>query len=157
PDRFMRGLIPYEGASPDVALFYGYTGGSDAEPTWRTSPYGTYIPEDVDTGNPEADSLVTTATALYMATQAVREMVWGMASRSRIAGYRDAKALAAWNESTERTKAEIAAHYDLSQEVYTGEFGFLDDEYVQYSSGLLLPGQQFESLAGLQEAKIDSL
>lgn len=157
PKRFMRGLVPYAGFSGDVAMFYGYTGGEDAEPTWRPDASRTYVPEDADTGNPEADSLVTTAKALYLATQAVRETAWGLASRSRIAGRRDAKALAEWDESTERTKAEIAAHYDLSQEVYTGEHGFLDEAFVQYSSGLLLPGQTFESLEQLQENKVESL
>ena len=153
PDRFMRNLIPYK----DVGLFYGYTGGAGEDVLWRPDADRTYIPEDVDTGNPEADSLVSLTTALYMATQGLRKAQWSMASRSRIANRRDAKALEEWEQDTGRTKAEIAAHYDISQEIYTGEYGFLDERFVQYSSGLLLPGQKFESLEQLQEQKVESL
>ncbi len=51
----------------DIGLFYGYT-----ENLWRPDADLTDIPEDADTGNPEADSLVTTISALHQATRLPR-------------------------------------------------------------------------------------
>jgi cyclopropane-fatty-acyl-phospholipid synthase len=63
-----------------------------------------------------------------------------------------------WNPSTERTKDEIATHYDHDQAFYVGDTGVLGP-WKQYSSGLMLPGQLEEdvTLDQLQEQKIDSI
>src|SRR5882757_5319430 len=43
-------VVPALARYKDVGLFYTYTG--DAEPLWVPDTSSTYVPEDVDTGNP---------------------------------------------------------------------------------------------------------
>lgn len=136
-----------------IGLFYTYT--ADDQPLWTPNGDLTVVPEDVDTGNPTPDSLVTLCEALYEASAGIRQL--GYMGARVLEPIRDRMALGKWSMSTDQTKAEIATHYDLSPAVYTGEHGFLDDKYVQYSSGLLAPGSKFESLEDLQREKVDSL
>jgi|GEM_PF-1652230 len=149
PDVVLPALLRHG----DTGLFYTYTG--EDRPLWTPNGELSRIPEDVDTGNPEADALVPLVTALYEKTHWVRQARW--AAATVLAPLRDPIARRRWTQSTDRTKEQITMHYDASQEAYTGPNGFLDERYVQYSAGLLRPGSEFTSLEDLQEAKIDSL
>lgn len=146
PETVIPALFRYR----DTGLFYTYVNG-----LWTPDTTRTWIAPDVDSGNPEADGLVMLSTALEQAVRLPRRLGWAPATLA--APLRDRKAIATWRPSTERTKSEIAAHYDLSPDVYTGDYGFLDSRFVQYSSGLLAPGRKFESLEDLQEQKVEAL
>jgi cyclopropane fatty-acyl-phospholipid synthase-like methyltransferase len=148
PDIVIPAIVRYK----DVGLFYTRT--ACDKPLWRPNSKATSVPPEVDTGNPEEDSMVVLLEALYEASEVPRRL--GRFAANLVAPVRDKLAERRWTMSTERTKQEIAAHYDLTQEVYTGEHGFLDDS-VQYSSGLLPPSGEFESLEDLQIRKIESL
>lgn len=149
PDVVIPAILRYA----DVGLFYTYTGKDN--PLWTPVPELTTIPAEVDSGHPVPDSLVALSELLYKAAAVPRTV--GRLAAQATAPLRDARARRQWSMSSDRTKQEIWAHYDLSQDVYVGPHGFLDEQFVQYSSGLLLPGRQFESLEELQEQKIDSL
>jgi cyclopropane-fatty-acyl-phospholipid synthase len=135
-------------------LFYSYTGST--EPLWRPVIGTTHIADGVRTGYDESDALVSVTTALQHGTRRMRSIGQGVAWT--IAPLRNAWAQMHWNPSTERTKEEIATHYDHDQEFYVGDEGVLGP-WKQYSSGLLLPGQREEEIGldQLQEQKIDSL
>ena len=147
PERFFPAILRYR----DVGVFYGLTGDENG-PLWTPDVERTYIPELVDSGYRQPDSMVQIVEAMSRMSRVPRAIGRGAARLA--APVRDARARAAWQESTARTKSEIAAHYDLSPEVYDT---MLDSEFMQYSSGLLAPGQSFESLHDLQEQKIESL
>ncbi|MGB4762205.1 MAG: class I SAM-dependent methyltransferase [Candidatus Saccharimonas sp.] len=147
PERFFPAIYRYR----DVGVFYGLTGDQDG-PLWTPDPRLTYIPEGVDSGHREPDSLVQVVEAFSRMTRVPRAI--GRRAAQLVAPIRDARAEKRWRASTDRTKAEIAAHYDLSPEVYDT---MLDQQFVQYSSGLLAPGRKFESLHDLQEQKVESL
>lgn len=147
PERFFPAILRYR----DVGVFYGLTGDQDG-PLWTPDPLRTYIPEDIDTGYREPDSMVQVVEAFSRMTRVPRAL--GRRAAALVAPIRDRRANKAWQVSTDRTKSEIAAHYDLSPEVYDM---MLDDQFVQYSSGLLAPGRKFESLYDLQEQKVESL
>lgn len=147
PDRFFPALFRYR----DIGLFYGYTGDDDGQ-LWSPSPEHTFLPDDIRTGYDEPDSLVQVVEAASVMSHIPRAI--GRNAARLTAPLRDAKARRMWHESTTRTKDEIAAHYDISPEVYDA---MLDTPHMQYSSGLLQPGQAFESLDQLQDQKIDSL
>ena len=147
PERFFPALLRHR----DIGLFYGLTG-DESGPLWTPNAERTYIPRDVDSGHREPDSLVQVTEAMSVISRVPRAI--GRNAARLVAPLRDWQANRAWSESTDRTKSEIAAHYDLSPEVYDVMLG---QEFVQYSSGLLAPGKEFESLANLQERKIESL
>lgn len=147
PERFFPAILRYR----DIGLFYGLTGDEDG-PLWTPDPLRTYIPEAIDSGHPEADSMVQVVEALGRMTRVPRAI--GRNTARLVAPIRDRHANQSWQVSTDRTKSEIAAHYDLSPEVYDT---MLDGQFVQYSSGLLAPGRRFESLHDLQEQKVESL
>jgi cyclopropane fatty-acyl-phospholipid synthase-like methyltransferase len=149
PDIVIPAMLRYG----DVGLFYTRT--AEDIPLWAPNVRATSVPADVDTGNPEVDCLVPLLEDLYVSASPQRQL--GRVAAKFAAPVRDSLARMRWSVSTGRTKGEIAAHYDLTQEVYTGDHGFLDDEFVQYSSGLLPPGHEFESLGDLQAHKVDAL
>ncbi|HET7673371.1 MAG TPA: cyclopropane-fatty-acyl-phospholipid synthase family protein [Candidatus Saccharimonadales bacterium] len=136
-------------------LFYTYTGGADGKPLWTINSDFTAVPGDVNTGNPDSDGLVILAQALHSATERPRKV--GRFAARLIAPFMDARAEQQWRMSTSRTKEEISRHYDHRQDFYVGEHGILDQKYTQYSSGLLLPGHEFESLEELQRHKVESI
>jgi cyclopropane-fatty-acyl-phospholipid synthase len=145
-------VIPAMIRDRDLGLFYTYTG--EDEPLWSPNTRLTEIPKEVQTGNPEADSMVMVGELLLGTTERVRNV--GYAAARLVEPLRDARSRLRWNMSTDRTKEEIHAHYDVAQAVYTGPHGFLD-RYVQYSAGLLPPSGEFTDLEDLQERKIQSL
>lgn len=147
PERFFPAMFRYR----DVGLFYGLTGDKDG-PLWTPDLTRTYLPELIDSGHPEPDSLVQVVEAFSRMTRVPRAI--GRRAAGAVAPIRDRRAMKAWQSSTDRTKSEISAHYDLSPEVYDV---MLDTEFVQYSSGLLAPGKDFESLHDMQEQKVESL
>lgn len=148
PDVVIPALLRYR----DLGLFYTYTG--EKEPLWEPNTTLTEIPRKVNTGHPEADSMAMVNEVLLGATKQVRQAA-NQAARL-VAPVRDLRSRLQWQMNTDRTKDEIHAHYDVSQDVYTGPHGFLD-KYVQYSAGLLPPSGEFTSLEDLQERKIQSL
>ncbi|HVV67135.1 MAG TPA: class I SAM-dependent methyltransferase [Candidatus Saccharimonadales bacterium] len=148
PDVVIPALIRYR----DLGLFYTYTG--EKEPLWEPNTTLTEIPPEVDTGHPEADSMAMVGELLLGATQGVRQA--GYTAANLLAPFRDMRSRLQWQMSTARTKEEIHAHYDVSQDIYVGPHGFLD-AYVQYSAGLLPPDGEFTTLEDLQERKIQSL
>lgn len=135
-------------------LFYSYTGND--EPLWKPVTETTYVADEVRTGYDESDALVAITTALQHSTRKMRGIGQGVAWA--MAPVRNTWARLHWSPSTERTKEEIATHYDHDQEFYVGDTGVLGP-WKQYSSGLLLPGQREEEvgLDQLQAQKIDSL
>lgn len=136
-------------------LFYTYTGDEDGKPKWTINTDITVVPEDVSTGNPESDGLVVLAQALHAATEGPRKV--GRVAARLTAPLMDKRYKKEWSASTERTKEEISRHYDHRQDFYVGPHGILDQEFTQYSSGLLLPGREFESLEELQRQKVESI
>jgi len=149
PDVIIPAMIRYG----DRGLFYGYTGKD--QPYWTPNTKLTEIPKDVATGYPEADGLVAVVAALHAASYWPRRLKWLTASA--LGPLRDPIARKRWNPNPAQTKQEIAAHYNIRQELFQGPTSILGKELSQYSSGLLLPGRRFESLEDLQRQKVDSL
>ncbi|HWB39364.1 MAG TPA: class I SAM-dependent methyltransferase [Candidatus Saccharimonadales bacterium] len=143
-------VIPAMLEYADVGLFYTHVEGM-----WGPDIEATPVPDDVETGNPESDAMVMVAVGLQKAVRPIRKHAWARSRRHEEEN--DAKSIAAWTPSAKRTKQEIADHYDLTPEVYTGEYGFLDQKYVQYSSGLLAPSKTTESLEAMQEHKVTAI
>jgi cyclopropane-fatty-acyl-phospholipid synthase len=155
PEIVIPAMLPRPDRAGDVGAFYTYAGDENGDALWMPDTERTTVPEDVRTGYEFSDDLVTVAGVLYRRTQALRKLAY--AAASVMAPVRDRQAIKQWQEDTGRTKEEIWAHYDLSQEVYTGRTGMLDDRYVQYSSGYLPEGEDFVSLEELQRHKIDEI
>ncbi|PID98968.1 hypothetical protein CSA80_02495 [Candidatus Saccharibacteria bacterium] len=149
----------------DLGLFYGYTGDKHGS-RWRPNA-ATTLPEGVATGHREADGLIAVVMALSERSRQLRRV--GRTAAQVTAPFRDWRARREWTESTERTKGEIAEHYDTDQRIFVGyrdnngnEFeGMLDPRLTQYSSGLFLPEHAGTTgdalLQELQEAKVDAL
>lgn len=139
----------------DTGMFYSLTGRDDGRgPLWLPNEVQTTVPQEARTGDELGDGLFGVAQALLQRTADLRRI--GQKVAWSISGARDTAALKRWHMDPAKTKAEIWAHYDIDPRIYTGSLGFLDTQ-AQYSSGLLLPGQHFESLNQLQETKIASL
>lgn len=148
-------VIPAWMRHHDLGIFYTLTGDDKRGPLWLPNTRLTTLADGVETGHPEADSMVSVVMALSERAQMLRRV--GRVAARRLSPLRDARARAKWQQDPRRTKEEIWAHYDIDPAIYTGELGFLDKKDSQYSSGLLTPGRDFESLEKLQETKVQEL
>ncbi|MCA9328050.1 hypothetical protein KDA14_05970, partial [Candidatus Saccharibacteria bacterium] len=126
----------------DLGVFYTRTGwpsesGRQAGPLWEPEVDQTSVLRGIDTGDAESDATISMVAALAQRSRHLRTA--GRFGAWAIGPYRDKKAHKKWQADTGRTKDEIWAHYDIKPDVYTGPTGFLDSQWVQYSSGLLAP------------------
>lgn len=139
----------------DTGMFYTLTGRDDDRGAlWLPDARHTTLPEEARTGDELGDGLYAVTRAMLERTARIRRV--GHVAAAGIATPRDLFARAQWRMDPAKTKEEIWAHYDIDPRIYTGPYGFLDDQ-AQYSSGLLLPGRRFESHGAMQETKIASL